>query len=68
MLEDDDYTIAIRYLQLNQWNNLRLFIDEKCELLDITASFTNDEVDIKQAQYCQELESIVLDQVINSIV
>lgn len=66
VFEDKEYIKAINYLQTNKLNDLRLLVDEKCEFLDITASFTKDEVDVKQLLYCQELENLVLDVLIDA--
>jgi len=66
VFEDKEYIKAINYLQTNKLTDLRLLVDEKCEFLDITASFTTDEVDVKQLLYCQELENLVLDVLIDA--
>jgi len=66
IFEDEEYVKVINYLQRNQLNDLRLFLDEKSELLSIAAAFTADEVDIKQATYCQELENLVFDVLIEA--
>jgi hypothetical protein len=60
IFEDKEYRKVMHYLHTNSLNNLRLFIDEKCDFLEITSSFSEDEVDIKQLMYCQKLESIIL--------
>lgn len=67
VFEDAEFTKVMFYLQRNQLNDLRLFIDEKCELLSITTAFNVDEVELQQYRYCQELEDLILEVVIDTI-
>ena len=49
------------YLDNAKYNSLRLFVDEKYELLNIISNINNDEVLLKQLQYCDQLEDLVMD-------
>lgn len=62
IFEDGDYTKAAYYLHNNQLNNLRLLVDEKYELLDITQHLDPDNEVIKaQLTQCDLLEDVVMD-------
>jgi len=58
VFEDVEYIKFMYYLNNNKFNDLRLFVDEKLELLDL---LPKNEIILKQLQYCDELEDIVVD-------
>lgn len=62
VFEDEDYQKAMYYLHNKQYNNLRLLVDERYELLDITSHLDPDSEVIKaQVIQCDVLEDLVMD-------
>ena len=57
---DVEFTKVMYYLDNNKFNDLRLFVDEKLELLEALNSFESTDVLLAQINFCDELESIVM--------
>ena len=68
IFNDVEFKRVILYLNHNKLNDLRLFIDEKLELLEALNTFNGDEVILEQINFCDELENIVMNSYLETLV
>ena len=68
IFNDVEFKRVILYLNHNKLNDLRLFIDEKLELLEALNTFNGDEVILAQINFCDELENIVMNSYLETLV
>tara|TARA_R110000822_G_scaffold73853_13_gene177629 strand:+ start:2896 stop:3147 length:252 start_codon:yes stop_codon:yes gene_type:complete len=62
IFEDEDYNKVLLLLNTNRLNQLRLFVNEKLELMEIVFHLNkDDEVLRTQIELCDKLENIVID-------
>ena len=57
---DVEFNKVMYYLDTSKFNDLRLLVDEKLELLEALNEFESTEVLLTQIKFCNELESIVM--------
>lgn len=67
VFEDGDYNKAVNYLHTNNLHNLRLLVDERYDILSIVAGTSGELSDSIQLRYCEELENLIFEEVINTV-
>lgn len=60
IFEDVEYQKAIMYLETGRFNEMRLFVNEKYELLDAICEVSVNPVILTQRNACDRLEDLVI--------
>jgi hypothetical protein len=68
IFEDTDYNIVMLLINTNRLNQLRLFVNEKLELMEAVAHLTIDDESLRlQIALCSKLEDIVINAFLETV-
>lgn len=68
ILNDNEYSKVLKYVNNNRLNDLRLFISEKMEFYDMLHIVNNEDELLKtQLELCNELENIILEEFLENV-
>lgn len=66
---DKEYNKLLSYVKLNLLNSIRIFVEEKLEFLEATlVLYKNDTVIEAQLKKCRELDTVITEEYMNSLV